>query len=61
MPTRSERRALAFLGAVICLGAGVRVVRAREVPPPPPAARRALDAQITAVDSARRAPPPPPP
>jgi competence ComEA-like helix-hairpin-helix protein len=59
MPTAAERKALAFLGAVALLGAGVRVVRAREVPPPPAADRRALDTQITAVDSARRASPPP--
>ncbi|OYV71503.1 MAG: hypothetical protein B7Z72_06835 [Gemmatimonadetes bacterium 21-71-4] len=59
MPTATERKALVFLGAVVSLGAGVRVVRAHAVPPPPVADRRALDAQISAVDSARRASPPP--
>jgi len=54
MPTATERKALLFLGAVACLGSGVRVVRARAIPPPPAAARRALDAQIQAVDSTRR-------
>jgi len=53
MPTPAERQALLFLGAVVCLGAGVRVMRAHEVPPPQ-ASRRALDAQISAVDSTRR-------
>jgi len=59
MPTATERKALLFLGAVACLGGGVRVVRAREIPPPPASARRALDAQISAVDSTRRQPSPP--
>lgn len=54
MPTATERKALLFLGAVACLGSGVRVVRAREIPPAPTAARRALDAQIQVVDSTRR-------
>lgn len=53
MPTPAERQALLFLGAVACLGAGVRVMRAHDVPPPQ-ASRRALDAQISAVDSTRR-------
>jgi competence protein ComEA len=58
VPTAAERKALVYLGAVACLGAGVRVVRARDVAPPPISARRALDAQISAVDSVRKAPPP---
>lgn len=52
MPTPTERKALLFLGAVACLGGGVRILRARQIPPPPVAARRALDAQISAVGAA---------
>jgi competence protein ComEA len=48
MPTQSERKALIFLGAVACLGGGVRVMRAHTAPPPV-AARRALDAQISSA------------
>lgn len=47
MPTRSERKALLFLGVMACLGGGVRVMRARALPPPPQSARRALDARIS--------------
>ena len=48
MPTKSERKALVFLGAVACLGGGVRVMRAH-LPQPPVAARRALDAHISQI------------
>lgn len=57
MPATAERRALAFLSAIVLLGAVARAVRAREARPvASEAAVRALDAQIARVDSARRAP-----
>ncbi|MGH7669170.1 MAG: ComEA family DNA-binding protein [Gemmatimonadaceae bacterium] len=49
MSTAAERKALLFLGIVACLGAGVRTMRAHQLPPPPADARRALDARISAV------------
>lgn len=49
MSTRSERRALLFLGVVACLGGGVRVIRANASPPVPVEARRALDARISSA------------
>jgi competence protein ComEA len=54
MPTPTERSALLFVGAIACLGGGVRILRPRTVPPPTAAEHRALDAQLAAQDSAKR-------
>ncbi|HEX2723174.1 MAG TPA: helix-hairpin-helix domain-containing protein [Gemmatimonadaceae bacterium] len=55
MGTPGERKALLFLGAVLILGAGVRVARAvtgkSELTP---AAKSAIERQINTVDSARK-------
>ncbi|CAN5643349.1 hypothetical protein BH23GEM1_BH23GEM1_01390 [soil metagenome] len=56
MPTPAERKALLFLAAVVCLGAGVRAVRAvSRSPATDPAATAALTEQLRKVDSARTA------
>ncbi|HKS05506.1 MAG TPA: helix-hairpin-helix domain-containing protein [Gemmatimonadaceae bacterium] len=53
MPTKAERTALVFLGAVVLAGGTVRLFRAaRQGAKPPAAAAAALDAQRHAVDSA---------
>lgn len=54
MITRSERKALLFLAAVIALGTGARVVRARAVEGPAEASRAGLATQLARVDSARK-------
>jgi competence protein ComEA len=55
MGTPAERRALAFLAALVTLGAGVQVAQARKVERAvaAPDHQSALDAQLAAVDSAR--------
>jgi competence protein ComEA len=55
VPTPAERKALLYLGGLLCLGGAVRVVRSVRAEPPPAEARAALARQIDAVDSARRA------
>ncbi len=56
MATSAERKALMFLGTVIALGGGMRVVGASNSGAlADKASRQAIDAQIAAVDSARRA------
>ena len=59
MPTPTERNAILFLGALACMGGGVRALRSHEIPPPTAAEHRALEAQIAAVDSTRHARPAP--
>ncbi|HUF66526.1 MAG TPA: helix-hairpin-helix domain-containing protein [Gemmatimonadaceae bacterium] len=54
MITQSERKALLFLAAVVALGAGARVVRARTADSPAEASRAALSAQLARVDSVRK-------
>jgi DNA uptake protein ComE-like DNA-binding protein len=51
MSLRPDQRALLFLGAVLLLGAAVRLMRAGA--PPVPAVQPALDHQLGAADSAR--------
>jgi competence protein ComEA len=53
VPTKAERTALLFLGAVVLAGGAVRLVRAaRGGVRPPPSAQAALAGQRRAVDSA---------
>jgi competence ComEA-like helix-hairpin-helix protein len=54
MVTRSERKALLFLAAVVALGTGARVVRARTTDGPAESSRAALAAQLARVDSVRK-------
>lgn len=54
MITSSERKALLFLAAVISLGTGARVVRARTADGPAESSRVALSAQLARVDSVRK-------
>lgn len=54
MITRSERKALLFLAAVVALGTGARVVRARTADSPAESSRAALAAQLALVDSVRK-------
>ena len=54
MPTPAERKALLYLGGLLCLGAVVRAAGSVRAEPPPADARAALARQIDAVDSARR-------
>ncbi|MEO5580223.1 MAG: helix-hairpin-helix domain-containing protein, partial [Gemmatimonadaceae bacterium] len=56
MATSAERKALMFLGTVIALGGGMRVVGASNSDAlADKVSRDAIDAQIAAVDSVRRA------
>ena len=55
LPTPAERKALLYLAALLCVGAGARAVASVRREPPPAEARAALARQIDAVDSAKRA------